>query len=344
MAQLLNVSKVSVRYELEDATVDALRNLSIELREANATLGIVGESGSGKTTLGMTLMNLIEPPAKLNAERLEVLGRDLLKMNQDELRTFRWEEIAMVFQSAMNSLNPVKNISHPIVEVLKQHKGVSSREAREIAEKLLADVGIDPKWSKSFPHELSGGMRQRVVIALALALSPKLLIADEPTSALDVVTQREILGLLKQQVVQRNLSLIFITHEISLLPNLVDYVAVMYRGEIVEHGPINKVLSEPLHPYTQMLLSTLITRQSTAAQLSSSEGGHHDYQREATAEVTGVRQQQQEQQQKQTQQEITDASCGYADRCKYAFDRCLIEKPSLRMIEEERYASCHKYN
>src|SRR5579875_140039 len=120
MAQLLNVSKVSVRYELEDATVDALRNLSIELREANATLGIVGESGSGKTTLGMTLMNLIEPPAKLNAERLEVLGRDLLKMNQDELRTFRWEEIAMVFQSAMNSLNPVKNISHPIVEVLKQ--------------------------------------------------------------------------------------------------------------------------------------------------------------------------------------------------------------------------------
>jgi peptide/nickel transport system ATP-binding protein len=220
----------------------------------------------------------------------------------------------------MNALNPVKTISNHLVEVLRTHREISKSDARDQALEMLADVGIKEERADAYSHELSGGMRQRAIIALALALSPKLLIADEPTSALDVVVQRQILGLLTKQVSETGLSLLYITHEIAILGGLVDHVAVMFAGEIVERGPIRKVLFEPLHPYTQMLLESLLTLDSNRYALTSMAGKTKD-----TLAVPEV-------------------GCKFAYRCKYAFDRCRSERPVLKETDQGRVVACHKYN
>ena len=224
----------------------------------------------------------------------------------------------MVYQSAMNALNPVQTITSHIVEVILEHSDISKGDATEIAHDLLIKVGIPANRVNSYPHELSGGMRQRAVIALAMALSPKILIADEPTSALDVVVQDQILNLIKEQVVTNKLSLIFITHEISLLWGLVDNVAVMYQGEIVELGPLAKVLNDPMHPYTEMLLKSLLTLDSTEEMLANPIERQRKYLHDSIG-------------------------CRYTSRCIYAFERCVAERPILREVEAGRWVSCHKY-
>ena len=258
MTNLLEVQNVTVEYTVGKRKVTALNDVSLSIPSEGYTLGIVGSSGSGKTTLGLSILNLIEPPGEMTRGSVLYQGRNVTEMDDSELRKYRWEEVAMIYQAAMNSLNPVKRIYDPIVEVLQEHKGISKQEGREIAMKLLSAVGIKTSRQEAYPHELSGGMRQRVVIALALVLSPKLLIADEPTSALDVVVQRQIMSFLKKEVKERNRSLIYITHEISLLPDLVENVAVFHKGRLVEMGPIQKVLNEPQDPYTQKLLSNVL--------------------------------------------------------------------------------------
>lgn len=295
----------------------AVDNANFEVPSSGYTIGLVGESGSGKTTLGMSILNLIDAPGRIASGKISYQGRDVLSMSPKELRSYRWQEVSVIFQSAMNALNPVKTISSHITEVLREHTNVSAREADERATKLLSDVGIKPSRKDDFPHELSGGMKQRVVIAMALALAPKLLIADEPTSALDVVVQKEILSLIKRRIKKENLSLIFITHEISILPGVVENIAVMYQGEIVERGPIEKVLSEPLHPYTEMLLDSLLTLDSEKSRLFESV--------EAMAAVH-------------------IGGCKYANACRYAFERCKIEKPELKVSQKGRLVACHKYN
>ena len=265
-------------------------------------------------------MNAIERPGRISDGRIEYQGSDILKMSKGELREFRWKEVSMIFQSAMNSLNPVKTVSHPIAEVMRQHMNVPKSEAYRRAGELLSEVRVDPGRARAHPHEFSGGMRQRVVIALALALSPKLLIADEPTSALDVVVQKQILNMLREEVRERGLSLIFITHEIPLLVGLVENVAVMHSGKIVELGPLDKVLSHPLHPYTEMLTSTLLTMRTKRQSLSSIG---IDAQGEYKAPIVNA--------------------CHYSDRCKYAFDRCRVEGPVLKEVEDKRWAACFKY-
>ena len=316
---LLKLQDLSVVYDLGDARAIALDDVSFEVRSGGHTIGVVGESGSGKTTLGMSIMNLIERPGRIERGRVEYKGRNVLEMSDSELRKYRWSEVAMVYQSAMNSLNPVKRITDPIVEVLQEHLRISKFDARQRTAKMLADVGITSDRLDAFPHELSGGMRQRVVIALALALSPKLLIADEPTSALDVVVQKQILALLKREVSKSGLSLVFITHEISLLRDLVQDTAVMYAGEIVEFGPMEKVLYKPLHPYTEMLLDTLVTLSTPPSVLDTA---------------------------RKTRPVLKDSprdACKYVDSCKYAFDRCRKERPRLTQVETGRWVACHKY-
>jgi peptide/nickel transport system ATP-binding protein len=264
----MRVFNLTVVYGRGQASVRALNNVSLTIPGPGYSLGLVGESGSGKTTLAYSMMNLIRPPGFIQSGRVEYEGRNILELSKDELRKFRWKEIAMIYQSAMNSLNPVKPIHQPIMEVIQQHTGASKQVAREQAVKLLSEVGIDASVGNIFPFQLSGGMRQRVVIALALALSPKVLIADEPTSGLDVVLQRQILKLLKRQV-ESGRSLIFVTHEISLLADLVDYVAVMHNGKIVEYGEKDKILFEPSDEYTKKLLGSvtgLETRRTLEAQ------------------------------------------------------------------------------
>lgn len=318
MTAQLKVENIALKYETEGGLVTALNDVSLEIPSAGYTLGIVGESGSGKTSLAMSILRMIESPGKITAGKIEYEGRDVLAMNESQLKDYRWKEISMVYQSAMNSLNPVRHISDPIIEVLRVHNQIEKSTAYEQMVKLLQSVGIKEKFAGFYPFELSGGMKQRVIIALALALSPKILIADEPTSALDVVTQRQILELLLGIVVARKMSLIFITHEIALLNGIVQNVAVMNRGEVVEVGPIAKVLEEPLHPYTQVLVGTLVAMET---------GDKSEF-------LAG---------RKRSSLEPTANACRYSRDCAYAFDRCLVEAPKLREVEKGRWVSCHKY-
>jgi oligopeptide/dipeptide ABC transporter ATP-binding protein len=317
---LFSISDLTVKYG--QSTRNALDGISLSVPSTRYTIGIVGESGSGKTTIGLAMMDLIEPPGKIVSGRIKYMGKDVLAMKGKEQRQYRWQEIAMVYQSAMNALNPVKTISDHIVEVLRTHTEISKTEAREKAIELLNQVGIKTERANAYSHELSGGMRQRAVIAMALALSPKLLIADEPTSALDVVVQRQILNLLMKNVEDTGLSLVFITHEIALLEGLVDYVIVMFAGEIVEQGELGKTLSEPLHPYTQMLLGSLLTLDAKRDSLSSS----------ALSTMT------------KESNIIPERGCRFANRCIFAFERCRVERPRLKETENGRFVACHKYN
>jgi peptide/nickel transport system ATP-binding protein len=255
---LLNLSGLSVGYGSASNRVVAVDDLNLKIPGRGYTLGLVGESGSGKTTVGLSILNVIEPPGGILGGRVEYGEEDVLSMSEERLRDYRWNQVAMVFQSAMNSLSPVKKVSDHIVQVITEHSKTPKKEAREKALHLLEDVGIESERADGYPHEFSGGMRQRVVVAMALALNPKLLIADEPTSALDVVVQRQILSMLKGTVSKTNLSMIFITHELAILKNLVDNIAVMRRGRIVELGPTEKILFEPMHPYTQMLVNSVL--------------------------------------------------------------------------------------
>jgi peptide/nickel transport system ATP-binding protein len=319
---LLRISDLTVQYTSGRNLISALNGVSLQIPSQGYTLGIVGESGSGKTTLGMCMMNAIERPGRITTGSIEFLGSDILKMSKNDLRKYRWKEVSMIFQSAMNSLNPVKTISHPIAEVMMEHMKIAKADAYSHAQELLSELQVDPGRAKAHPHEFSGGMRQRVVIALALALSPKLLIADEPTSALDVVVQRQILKILQREVKERDLSLIFITHEIPLLIGLVQNVAVMYAGEIVELGPIEKILYHPSHPYTEMLVETLLTmRTQRESVLSTSGDGQKDYRSLPPAKA-----------------------CKFSNRCKYVFDRCKTEHPVLMETADGRSVSCFKYS
>jgi oligopeptide/dipeptide ABC transporter ATP-binding protein len=317
---LVRVEEVSVEYALEGSVTRALDQVSLDIGGKGDAVGLVGESGSGKTTLGMALMNLIEPPGRIVSGKVDYDERNVLAMNAAELREYRWRQVAMVFQSAMNSLSPVRKASDHIVEVLVEHMKVPKSEAREKAFSLLSEVGIESQYADAYPHELSGGMRQRVVIALALALSPRLMIADEPTSALDVVVQKQILALLQREVAQRDLSLLFVTHDIPILRGLVKRVAVMFAGEVVESGDANKIFSEPLHPYTEELLGSLVTLDLDDREMPDM----------AT--------------EKRSLEHIAPTGCKYRNRCKYAFERCKTERPALRKVDGGRMVACHKYS
>ncbi len=331
---LLKVSNLSVEYKIGPLTIPALDRVSFTIPSKGYSLGIVGESGSGKTTLATSIMNAIEPPGKITVGVVAYNGKNILAMTRQELLRYRWEKVAMIYQSAMNSLNPVKSVRDPIQEVLQTHMRMPKDVARKQAENLLSQVGIKPERVLDYPHEFSGGMKQRVVIALALALGPELLIADEPTSALDVVTAARILTLIKNEVKEKHRSLIFITHEITILRGLVENIALMYAGEIVELGPIEPVLQHPLHPYTEMLLGTLLTMESTPDLLSRKDGREEE---KGNVASTGG----------ETENALvpllTKVGCKYRDRCPYAFERCQVEKPKLVEVEKGRWVACHKY-
>jgi peptide/nickel transport system ATP-binding protein len=320
---LLKMSNVSVVYRTQGFQITALDDVSLVVPSSGFTLGIVGESGSGKSTLGMSILRLIDAPGKIIGGTIVYDGKDVTQMSNDELRRYRWSEVSIVYQSAMNSLNPVKQINDPIIEVLQEHTHVSKTEASDKALRLITEVGIDPERANSFPHQLSGGMRQRVSIALALALSPKLLIADEPTSALDVLTQKQIKMLLRREIRERQLSLLYITHDIATLSGLVENVAVMYAGEIVELGPHDEVLFRPLHPYTEMLLTDLLTMESDLNSVPERSLN-------SIVRTRGL-------------PDHEANYCKYVNRCKYAFELCSKERPRIREVENGRLVACHKY-
>ncbi|HIP56468.1 MAG TPA: ABC transporter ATP-binding protein, partial [Ignisphaera aggregans] len=235
---LLRIERLRVYYYSLRGIVKAVDNVDLELNRGEV-LGLAGESGCGKSTLGFALLRLVPPPGRIVSGRIVFDGVDLVQLPEHILRRdFRWKRISMIFQGAMNALNPVKTVGDQIAEAIMTHeKDVTKEEALERAKKLLEMVGIDPRRVKAYPHELSGGMKQRVVIAMALALNPDLVIADEPTTALDVVVQAQIVNLLKKLKMEHNMSLILISHDLSLIAEMADKVAIMYAGKIVEFGP-----------------------------------------------------------------------------------------------------------
>ncbi len=246
---LVSIEDLSVEYVTTSRTVRAVDGVSLEIGRGEI-VGLAGESGCGKSTMANAVMQLLRPPARLAGGRVVFDGKDLVGLHDEELRRFRWRNVSMVFQSAMNALNPVMRVGDQFVDMMKAHERISKRGALDEAGRLLEVVGIDRRRLRSYPHQLSGGMRQRVIIAMALALRPELVIMDEPTTALDVVVQREILQQVRDLQEELGFAVLFITHDLSLLLELAHRVAIMYAGEIVESAPAAVLRTGPKHPYT----------------------------------------------------------------------------------------------
>ncbi len=318
MPPLLVVQNLRVYYYSLRGIVKAVDGVSIEV-DRGETLALAGESGCGKSTLGFALLRLVPPPGRIVGGRILFDGTDLVTLPEDVLRReYRWKRISMIFQGAMNALNPVRTIGDQIAEAIMIHeKNVTKREALERAAELLKMVGIDPKRVKSYPHELSGGMKQRVVIAMALALNPDLVIADEPTTALDVVVQAQIMNLLKTLKKERNMAMIMISHDLALLAEIADKIAVMYAGKIVEYGPSDVVYENPMHPYTQLLLRS-IPRLRGPKELVWIPGQPPDLR-------------------------TPPPGCRFHPRCPFAMDVCRREEPPMIEIEPNRYVACWMY-
>jgi peptide/nickel transport system ATP-binding protein len=305
---VLRATGVSVEYAGPRPT-RAVRDVSLDLR-GGEVLGIVGESGCGKSTLAYALTGMLRPPARLTAGTIEYAAADgtvteLTTAPPEKLRALRWNTVSMVVQSAMNALNPVTSIGKQFDDIFRTHRPNLDRTARrERAAALLEMVGIDPARLRSFPHELSGGMRQRVVIAMALALEPRIVVMDEPTTALDVLVQREILDEVERLRAELGFAVVFITHDLSLLLEISDRLAVMYAGRIVEYAPAEQVAGDPRHPYTRGLLRSFPDLRGDRRELSGIPGGPPDLREE----IRG---------------------CAFAPRCVSRFEPCDTVRPEL---------------
>jgi oligopeptide/dipeptide ABC transporter ATP-binding protein len=258
MSHLLEVKHLQTQFQTRAGLVRAVDGVSFDL-DGGELLGLVGESGCGKSITALSIMRLIAPPGKIVAGEIIFDGRDLLKLSNEEMRAIRGDDIAMIFQDPMTSLNPVYTVGEQIAEALRLHRKLSRKAAREGAIEAMREVSIpDPgRRVKDYPHQLSGGMRQRVMIAMALACDPKLLIADEPTTALDVTIQAQILELLDELRKTRKLAVLLITHDLGVVAEVADRVAVMYTGKIVEESPVDELFARPKHPYTEGLLRSV---------------------------------------------------------------------------------------
>ncbi|WP_122032542.1 ABC transporter ATP-binding protein [Aliivibrio sp. EL58] len=249
---LIQIKELCVDYITDNGDFNAVKSVSFDVGKGEI-FGLAGESGCGKSTIAFAINRLHKPPAFISGGSILFQDKDLLRLSDGQLNVIRWSEIAMVFQSAMNSLNPVLPIQEQFADVLRHHKGMTNEQAKDRAEKLLDLVNIPRERLADYPHQFSGGMRQRLVIAIALSLSPKLIIMDEPTTALDVVVQREILQQIYQLKQEFGFSVLFITHDLALMSQLCDRIAIMRHGEIVEVGTSSDIRNNPQHPYTQKL-------------------------------------------------------------------------------------------
>jgi oligopeptide transport system ATP-binding protein len=315
---ILEVKDLVTRFHTADGIVHAVNGVSFSLK-AGSTLGIVGESGCGKSVTVLSMMRLIpEPPGNIERGIAVLDGSDLLKMTENELRNVRGNDIGMIFQDPMTSLNPVMRIGKQISESIKEHEDLSDEQVEKRVIDLLTVVGIpDPQDRlKDYPHQFSGGMRQRVMIAMALACNPKLLIADEPTTALDVTIQAQIIERIKELRDQFNMSVIWITHDLGIIAGLVDQVIVMYAGYVVERSDVWDIYAQPKHPYTIGLLESLPKlNRPDITRLANIEGRPPDLLREPKL-------------------------CPFLPRCDFAIDKCAESMPTLRMIAKDHEAAC----
>jgi peptide/nickel transport system ATP-binding protein len=312
---VLEVRNLKMYYFTSKGVVKAVDNISFDLKKGEV-LGLAGESGCGKSSLGFTLLGMPTPPGKIVDGSIKIDGREIVGLPEDVLRReVRWQKISMIFQGAMNALNPVYTVGYQMIEPLVYHKGMSQEEALDRAQKYLELVGLDPEIVYRYPHELSGGMKQRVVIAMALLMEPSVVIADEPTTALDVIVQAQIINLMKRLKRELNLSMIFITHDLSILAEISDKVAIMYAGKIIEIGDSEKIYYEPAHPYTQKLLAAIPRLHEDVDRLEFIPGQPPNL-------INPPR------------------GCRFHPRCPYAMDVCREEEPELKEIDRDHYAAC----
>lgn len=320
MDLVLDIKDLVVHYETEDSDVHAVNGIDIAIGKQR-TLGLVGETGAGKTTTALSIMNLVpDPPGVIKSGSIALEGKDVLKMSDAELEAMRGNDVAMIFQDPMTALNPVMTVGEQIAESLELHQNLKPEEALEKAKEMLKLVGIAETRANDYPHQFSGGMKQRVVIAIALACSPKLLIADEPTTALDVTIQAQVLELMKDLINNRDMSMLMITHSLGIVAEICDDMAVMYAGRIVEKGTVDDVFNSMRHPYTEGLFNSLPNLKEQGEMLEPIKGLMPD-----PADLP--------------------PGCTFAPRCPYATEACSASVPTLQSVDgsSTHFVACHAY-
>lgn len=314
---VLRIENLRVYYRTDRGFVKAVDGVSFSLRQGER-FGLVGESGSGKSTTALAIMRLIQPPGRIEGGSIHLGERDLTRLSEEQFRRVRLAEIALIPQGAMNSLNPVRRVRDHFFDSIRAHeRGTTDLAIRERINELLRMVGLREESANLYPHELSGGMKQRVCIALGIALQPKVIIADEPTSALDVVVQRHVMQTLGAVQQRLGASVILVGHDMGLLAQFVDRLGVMYAGKLVETGPVREIFQAPLHPYTQLLIASLP---------SLKEKG-------VFRGVPGLA------------PSLLDppTGCLFHPRCPRAMDRCAVEIPELQEVRPDHWVACHLY-
>jgi peptide/nickel transport system ATP-binding protein len=321
-ATLLELQQLTVEYGLGPRRARAVDGVDLAIHEGEV-VGLAGESGCGKTTVANAVMQILRRPGRIAGGSILFRGEDLARKSPEELRRFRWRNVSMVFQGAMNALNPVMRVGDQFVDAMRAHERIDRRRALARAAELLELVGIDRRRVRAYPHELSGGMRQRVIIAMALSLNPELIVMDEPTTALDVVVQREILQQIDALKREFGFAVLFITHDLSLLLEFADRVAIMYAGELVETAPAQRLGANPQHPYTQGLLQSFPPLTGPRERLAGIPGSPPDLRE-------------------------PPPGCRFNPRCPHCtpenaalFIRQTTERPLLRETEPGHYVACH---
>lgn len=316
-AEILQVNQLRVWYHTERGPVKAVDGVSFDLA-ADERFGLVGESGSGKSTIALALVRMIRPPGKIEGGSIRLEGVELLEANEEQIRRIRLASIALVAQGAMNSLNPVIRVREQIADAMRDHgERLSAQALNARVTSLLNQVGLQPEVADRFPHELSGGMKQRVCIAIAICLRPKVILADEPTSALDVVVQRQVMETLRRVQEELQASVVLVGHDMGLMAQFVHRLGVMYAGRLVEVSPVGEIFAEPLHPYTQMLIASLPSL----------------YEKGTFRGIPGLA------------PSLLDppTGCSFHPRCPYAMARCQSEGPQLQEARPGRWVACHLY-
>ncbi|WP_405379017.1 ABC transporter ATP-binding protein [Phascolarctobacterium sp.] len=320
MDLILDIKDLVVHYETEDADVHAVNGIDIAIGKER-TLGLVGETGAGKTTTALSILNLVpNPPGVIKSGSIIMDGKDVLKMSARELEEMRGDDVAMIFQDPMTALNPVMTVGEQIAESLELHQNLKPEEAMKKAEEMLKLVGIAASRANDYPHQFSGGMKQRVVIAIALACSPKLLIADEPTTALDVTIQAQVLELMKQLIREKQMAMLLITHSLGVVAEVCDDMAVMYAGRIVEKGTVDDVFNNMRHPYTEGLFNSLPNLKERGEMLEPIKGLMPD-------------------------PSDLPPGCAFSPRCPYATEACSKAVPQLEAVDGSKthFVACQAY-
>ena len=313
------IKDLVVEFRTDYGTVQALNGMEIEI-ERGQTLGLVGETGAGKTTTGLSLLRLIpDPPGVIVAGSIKLDGKDILQMDEKEMQKLRGKAVAMIFQDPMTSLDPVMTVEDQIAEVIRLHEEGSKQDHLKRAREMLELVGIPGTRGSEYPHQFSGGMKQRVVIAMALACNPELLIADEPTTALDVTIQAQVLEMMKGLRDKYNTSMLMITHDLGIVAEICDKVSVVYAGRVIEHGTLEDIFENTRHPYTEGLFNSLPNLEDRQAQLKPIKGLMPD-------------------------PSNLPKGCAFCPRCDYAMEICKTEKPKRVYRNETHYVECHLYN